>query len=160
MRKILVVVAVLGLLGTACGKDSSNTTAASDAPVALDGKVNDGKLGEVTSGAITIEQDDFYFNPAYTKAASGTEVEVMLKNEGSTKHTFTIDALKVDQEVDPGASVKVMVTLPAAGALEYYCRFHVGQGMHGAFYAKKGDTVSAGASTGGGQTSTTKDNGY
>jgi plastocyanin len=142
MRKIFVLIAVLMLLGTACGKSSTKATTGSNPPVALDGTVNDGKLGEAKNGAVTIEQDDFYFNPAYTKAPAGSAVTVTLKNEGTVKHTFTIDALSVDQEVDAGKSVDVKVTLPASGAVEYYCRFHVGQGMHGAFYSKAGDTLA------------------
>ena len=56
-----------------------------------------------------------------------------MNNEGDSTHTFTIDGLGVDQELKPGESADIDVTLPASGTVAYYCRFHKGQGMQGAF---------------------------
>jgi len=76
---------------------------------------------------------------------------VSLKNEGNTQHTFTIDALGVDQTLDPDQKATVTVTLPASGATNFYCRFHgptaTNQGMQGAFFSQKGETVNTGAAT-------------
>lgn len=163
MRRISVVVAVfvtLVIVGTACSKDSLGTSSGSGAPVALDGEVNDAKLGEVENGEVEISQDDSYFSPAYTKGEAGSTFTVKLDNKGAAQHTFTIDSLDIDEEVAPGGTAEVEVTLPADGAVAYYCRFHKGSGMQGAFYAKEGDVVSGGAPSGGAETTTTQGNGY
>ena len=108
----------------------------------LEGTVNDeGGTGEVSNGEVEMELDDFYFGPTFTQAEAGSAVTVSLFNEGDTLHTFTIDSLGIDEEVEPGATVEVEVTLPDSGAIRYYCRLHADQGMQGAFYANAGDTV-------------------
>jgi len=71
-------------------------------------------------------------------------VTVELVNEGNATHTFTSDALGVDEDVDASESSSVTVTLPEEGAVEFHCRFHEGQGMRGAFYFNEGDQVDAG----------------
>jgi plastocyanin len=132
--------AVLALLTAACGDDDGGDSGG--APVKLQGTVNKGATGTVSNGEVEIELDNFYFGPTYTKADAGSTVTVKLENEGDATHTFTIDSLNIDEEVAPGATAEVEVKLPASGAIRYYCRFHAGQGMQGAFYAKDGDTVS------------------
>lgn len=71
-----------------------------------------------------------------------------LKNDGKTQHTFTIDGLGIDQTLNPGQKATVMVTLPASGATNFYCRFHgpqgSNQGTQGAFFSKAGDSVTTG----------------
>ncbi len=51
----------------------------------------------------------------------------------------------MDVTVQPGATGEASVTLPSSGAVRFYCRFHQGQGMQGAFYFNAGDTVAPGA---------------
>jgi hypothetical protein len=50
--------------------------------------------------------------------------------------------------LDPGKKATVDVTLPTDGALGFFCRFHgpdaTNQGMQGAFFSKKGETVTTG----------------
>ena len=46
------------------------------------------------------------------------------------------DAAKIDQEIEPGKKAEVEVTVPSSGDLNFYCRFHRGQGMQGALIAK------------------------
>jgi plastocyanin len=118
-------------------------------PVSLDGKVTNKGEKSVKKSKITIEEDDFYFKPTFSKSKLGTTVKVTLKNEGNTQHTFTIPSLGIDSVLDAGKKSTVEVTLPADGALGFYCRFHGeppggGQGMQGAFFSKKGQAVSTG----------------
>ena len=145
MRKILLTAAVLVLAIAACGDDDDESGGDGDggggAPVELQGTVNEGETGEVSNGEIEMELDNFYFGPAYTKAEAGSTVTVELENEGDATHTFTIDSLDIDEEVAPGDTAEVEVTMPSSGAIRYYCRFHDSQGMQGAFYANDGDTV-------------------
>ena len=148
MRKLLVLSALVVLVAVACGDDSgsSNASTGTSVPVRLAGKVNvHGQKDLGGAATLEIEQDDFYFNPTFVKASAGQTVKVELKNEGKSTHTFTIDQLNIDKELQPGATAEVDVKLPASGAVTYYCQFHKDQGMQGAFYFKSGDTASTGA---------------
>lgn len=161
MRKILLVTAVLLLIGAACGDDSpdasssttggeestTTTVASGEAPVDLGSEVNNHGTKDLTGSEIEVELDDFYFGPTFIKASPSTTITVQLKNEGTSPHTFTIDSLGVDEELQPGDSTDVSVDLPASGATAFYCRFHQSQGMQGAFFFNEGDTVSATSST-------------
>lgn len=128
---------------TAPGTSAPGTSAP---PVTLSGTVNDhGTKDLAGADEVDVELDDFYFGPTFIKAAPGAQVKVELENEGKAPHTFTIDALKVDQTVQPGEDATVTVTLPASGPVAFYCKFHKAQGMQGAFYFAAGGSA-AGAS--------------
>jgi plastocyanin len=152
MRSLVAAgTALVCLAAVGCAKKDTATPAGSAGttpPVTLAGTVNDHGTTDLGSKAeLAVEQDDFYFNPTFIKAAPGSTVKIGLHNEGSTAHTFTIDALKVDTTLQPGGNVDVMLRMPASGALAFYCRFHRGQGMQGALYGATGDTVAPGASS-------------
>jgi plastocyanin len=148
MRKVLVLtvsaIAALALTGGVA-------LAAKNPPVQLQGKVTNKGEKTVKKGKISIEADDYYFKPTFTKAKPGSTVTVKLANEGKTQHTFTIPSLGVDTVLNPDQKATVSVTLPTNGALGYYCRFHGPSGtqgdlgMQGAFFSKKGESVSTGA---------------
>jgi plastocyanin len=77
------------------------------------------------------------------KVKPGEKVTIELKNEGSATHTFTSDALNVDQQVSAGKSKKFTVTVPSSGAaFQFHCDFHEGKGMQGAFFTKTGGKAS------------------
>jgi len=125
--------------------------AAKNPPVQLQGKVTNKGQKTVKKGKITIEADDYYFKPTFTKAKPGSNVTVKLSNEGKTQHTFTIPGLGIDTVLNPDQKATVSVTLPTDGALGFYCRFHGPSGtqgdlgMQGAFFSKKGESLSASA---------------
>jgi plastocyanin len=125
--------------------------AAKNPPVQLQGKVTNKGQKTVKKGKITIEADDYYFKPTFTKAKPGSNVTVKLSNEGKTQHTFTIPSLGIDTVLNPDQKATVNVTLPTDGALGFYCRFHGPSGtqgdlgMQGAFFSKKGESLSASA---------------
>src|SRR5437870_13873456 len=97
-----------------------------------------------THGAVSLEQDDFYFQPTNLTGEVGKPLHVSLKNEGKTSHTFTIDSLNIDQVLKPDETMTVTVTPKAGGDLPFYCRFHkASNGMQGTI------TVSGGGSSGG-----------
>jgi plastocyanin len=145
MRK-LVALTVVAIAGTALV--GGVALAAKNPPVQLQGKVTNKGEKTVKKGKISIEADDFYFKSTFLKAKPGATVKVSLKNEGKTQHTFTIDGLGVDQTLNPDQKATVTVTLPASGATNFYCRFHgpqaTNQGMQGAFFSKKGESVTTG----------------
>ena len=141
---VVVLTAVLGL--AACSSDSKTSSSTSStgaakkttAPVQLSGEVtNKGTMdisGKGASTTLSLETDDFYFNPTFIKAAPGQRITVTIKNEGRATHTFTSTTLNVDQEVAPGKSATVDVTVPATGNAAFSCRFHRSSGMQGAFF--------------------------
>jgi plastocyanin len=147
MRRVLVLtvgaIAAVALMGGVA-------FAAKNPPVQLQGKVNNKGAKTVKKGKISIETDDYYFKPTFDKAKPGSTVTVSLKNEGKTQHTFTIPSLGIDTVLNPDQKATVSVTVPTDGALGFYCRFHGPSGtqgdlgMQGAFFTKKGQSVSAG----------------
>lgn len=148
MRKPVTIAAVLlaAALGlAACSSGSSKSSSPSSggsggktAPVSLPGTVSNHGTKDVSAGGttvtLTIEADDFYFNPTFVKAAAGQKISVQLKNEGKASHTFTSPTLGVDKELAPDEKATVEVTMPASGNAAFFCRFHQGSGMQGAFF--------------------------
>lgn len=175
MRRRLIVLAGILLLAASCGDDDdgdgagafapagseapsgsgagvsapagSEAPSGSGAPVSLPGQVNNEGTAEA-GDEVEMELDDYYFGPTYLRATPGATVHLELENEGDDTHTFTLDALGIDQDVAAGDSGAVDVTLPESGAVVFYCRFHRDRGMQGAFFFNEGDTVATG--TGGG----------
>jgi plastocyanin len=158
MRHPVTGTALVCLAAVACGGGGDNaadsspgptspaTTSAAPTgpPVKLAGTVTDHGTKDLSGdGELELELDDFYFGPTFIKAAPGATVKVELRNEGSAPHTFTVDALKIDKTVAAGEDASVSVKLPASGALAFYCRFHKGQGMQGAFFFTAGATAGA-----------------
>jgi plastocyanin len=102
--------------------------------------------------SVEMEMDDFYFGPTVLSGEAGQSLTVELANEGSLRHTFTIDSLGVDVNVGDGESGRAEVTFPDSGALLFYCQFHAGSGMRGGL-SVGGDLETAateGGSGGGG----------
>ena len=156
MRGMLVAGTALALVAaTACGDDGgseASPSASAGAPVVLAGTVNDHGTKDATSAKeVEVELDDFYFGPTFVRGAATTTYTLKLKNEGDVVHTFTVDGFPVDVTVQAGATGDATIALPGSGAVRFYCRFHAGQGMQGAFYLNPGDTVtntgSGGATT-------------
>jgi plastocyanin len=129
-----VLLAGCGGTNTKAGTSATTTSGpAETAPVSLPGQVNNHGTATAAGATFDLEQDNFYFNPTFVKAKGGTTVQVTLKNEGSSPHTFTIASPAVDVTVDPGKTATADVALPASGTVPFFCRFHRGSGMQGAF---------------------------
>ena len=95
------------------------------------------------SGKVEIELYDNYFEPTVLKGTPGQKVELELKNEGETAHTFTISKQSVDKEIQPGDETETDVTFPQSGQLEFVCKFHQGEGMIGALETSSSDSSSS-----------------
>lgn len=139
MSKLAVIVAILAVSMAGCvtGEsedigDPSPVATTAEAPA---GDVNDQGTETFTEEAfeVELELDNFYFEPTYIKAPGGATATLNLHNEGEAPHTFTIDALEVDEELQPGDEKTIEVELGTETRYEYYCRFHRDQGMRGAF---------------------------
>ncbi len=136
MRKLVILMVALAVLGVGCGddkNDASSTATTAGPPISLPAGTPFHGTADARSG-MEVELDDFYFGPTVIEATAGQSFEVELFNEGSAAHTFTIDSLGIDQQLAPDARMKITVTAPAAaGVVQFYCKFHQApQKMQGA----------------------------
>ena len=126
---------LVALVGVACGGGSGGggtTTIAGE-------KANDHGTKTVSGSSFELEADndgsDYYFDPTILKGTPGQKVKLEIKNEGDTKHNFTIEDQKIDADIDPGKTVEVTVTFPQSGQVEFHCEYHENLGMRGALEA-------------------------
>lgn len=156
-----VVIIALAAAAAGCGSSSSSggggsaSTAASGqgAKTRIAGvDANDHGTKTVAKDA-EVELDDYYFDPTVIQGKAGQKVTLELKNEGKVEHSFTLAAQGIDKTLSPGGSTKVTVTIPASGAVSFYCKFHKGSGMAGAL-AVEGQGAG-GSMPGSGGTTTT-----
>jgi plastocyanin len=156
-RGVVIVAGCLLLLPAAgCGSSSSSSSGETTTEASGGGQraiagvnANDhGTKAVEDNGKTEVELDDLYFKPTVLEGKPGQKVTLELKNEGGTEHTFTIDSENVDQELGPGEEAEVDVTIPKAGVVSFYCKFHKSDGMAGAL------AVTGQAGDGGGMTTT------
>lgn len=93
-----------------------------------------GELRVDTSNA-TVRMYDRYYEPNVLTAPPGLRVTLMLRNQGTQLHSFTLPAQGIAQDVPPSSIVAVTVTVPAAGEQIFSCRFHGDAGMLGTLVA-------------------------
>lgn len=121
-----------GATGTATGAGEEATT---PPPVELEGEVNDHGTAQLSGGELDVVQGDLFFEPTFVEVTDpGAQVTVQVANEGNVEHTFTIEEQGVDLVLSPGGEGEVTVTTPETGSLTFVCRFHLAQGMQGAFF--------------------------
>lgn len=114
MRKtLMVLLAVVALLGVACGgSDDEGEDTSAPAPAEEE---DDG-------GAATLTAVNFAFDPPELTAATGGTIE--FTNEDDTVHSFTIDDSDVDEDADGGASTTVDLGSLESGSYDFYCKYH------------------------------------
>lgn len=81
--------------------------------------------------AIEVELNDDYFNPKVITIPNGRTTTLILKNEGKKEHTFTVEKLGIDAEVQPGKEKTITVKPEKPGTYELICRYHFQEGMVG-----------------------------
>src|SRR5262245_65475016 len=101
MHKALVLgTGLLALLGALLlAPIAAPATAASKAPVTLDGTTNKHGSKDVsakTSATLELEQRDFFFSPTFVKVRPGEKLTIKVKNKGNSQHTFTSSELGID----------------------------------------------------------------
>jgi len=85
----------------------------------------------VTEKTLEIELNDDFFNPKEILITSGTTTTLILKNKGKKKHTFTVEKLGVDAEVQPGNEKTITIEPKQSGTYDLICRYHFQEGMVG-----------------------------
>jgi plastocyanin len=89
-----------------------------------------------TENSIEVELNDDYFNPKDITIPNGTSTTLILKNKGVKEHTFTVEQLGVDAEVQPGKEKTITVNPKQPGTYELICRYHFQEGMVGKVIVK------------------------
>lgn len=115
------------------GSDDRTSAGGFAAAAGLTGAVEDRGTAEASGGAITLEASEFAFSPTCVEAGAGETLEVTVTNGGSALHNLTIESLGIDEDVQAGQRVTVEVELPDSGPVPFVCKYHVANGMQGAF---------------------------
>lgn len=165
----LAMALAIGLVATACaeqqeagggGGGGGGEEGGGTVTIAGQDATSHGSEDVTGTDEIELELDDFYFEPTVLEGEAGQSLTVSMFNEGDAPHTFTIDELQIDQEIQPGdEGLTAEVTFPDSGALVFYCRFHVGGGMLGGLSAGGDLSAASGVSGGGSAGTETEDSG-
>jgi plastocyanin len=164
-KGLLAGILVLALMAAACGSSSdsssgspssatsssapSPTVSAAEAEASPSASESEG--GQITIGSdtandhgstdvsgkdeLSVELDDFYFEPTVISGTPGQSVKLELDNEGQALHNLTLTGQKIDQDVEAGEDGTVTVTIPQSGEVEFFCKYHKTLGMVGALKA-------------------------
>lgn len=89
-----------------------------------------------TVKAIEVKLYDDAFNPKVITIPTGRTTTLILKNEGKKEHTFTVEKLSIDEEVQPGKEKTITVNPKNTGTYELICRYHFQEGMVGKVIVK------------------------
>ncbi|RDZ16173.1 cytochrome B [Priestia megaterium] len=106
------------------------------------GVMTSGSLGVLAESdvvrqkAMEVQLKDDYFNPETITIPSGKTTTLILKNEGQKEHTFTVEKLRIDAEVQPGKEKTITVKPQNPGTYELICRYHFNKGMVGKVIVK------------------------
>ncbi|MBX9993803.1 MULTISPECIES: cupredoxin domain-containing protein [Priestia] len=90
----------------------------------------------VRQKTVEVQLNDDYFNPETITIPSGKTTTLILKNEGQKEHTFTVEKLGIDAEVQPGKEKTITVKPQNPGTYELICRYHFNSGMVGKVIVK------------------------
>jgi plastocyanin len=168
MRRLAPAALALALVGLACAEEQGvgggggggggGQEASGTVTIAGQEATAHGSASVAGSDTLDVEVDDFYFEPTVLEGEAGQALTVNVANEGDAPHTFTVDELQIDQELQPGDSGTVEVSFPDSGALVFYCRFHADGGMLGGL-SVGGDLNAAPGASGGGDETDSGDSG-
>jgi plastocyanin len=81
--------------------------------------------------SIVVELNDDFFNPEAITIPNGTATTLILKNKGKKEHTFTVEKLGIDAEVQAGKEKTITVQPKQSGTYDLICRYHFQEGMVG-----------------------------
>jgi plastocyanin len=76
---------------------------------------------EAKAGALPVRMKATAFEPERLEVASGQSVRILVRNSDPGAHSFTIDALGVDETVNPGSERLIEIANLAPGEYAYQC---------------------------------------
>jgi len=110
--RLVSLVVVLGLMLAACSGNKSSGGGG-------------GQTGGATGGgggtSITIQ--NFAFHPNALTLPPG-KVTLSVTNDDSVLHSFTLDDGSVSQDIQPGTTEQVTITVPSSGTPGWHCKYH------------------------------------
>lgn len=146
MRRIALIMSVIALVfSAACGdgtgaEDQTVATPPADygeSPAASGAAadINDHGTETFTENdfEVELELDNFYFEPTFIKSPGDSTAEITLHNEGDVQHNLSVEALEIDEDLGPGEEKTITVEIGTESRYDFFCKFHEGQGMRGAF---------------------------
>jgi len=80
------------------------------------------KEGSASSNAASLTAANTSFSPTDLSLKAG-KAEISVKNSDSIKHNLTVEGLKVNKDLDPGASATATFTAKA-GTYQFHCEYH------------------------------------
>ncbi|MGH2532279.1 MAG: cupredoxin domain-containing protein [Thermomicrobiales bacterium] len=149
MRRVGIVTLGAGLLPAlqACGGDDDEPEDVTRVPVTFEPPpATPTEEGAATPPAgapateVTVvagKPQEFLFEPSEFTIPANTDVTVTVTDEGAIQHTFTIDALNVNVEVQPGETKTTTINADP-GDYEFYCAVpgHKEAGMVGTLHVE------------------------
>ncbi|HET6689314.1 MAG TPA: cupredoxin domain-containing protein [Miltoncostaeaceae bacterium] len=111
----------------------SPATTAGAAPATTAATAAPGAAGTDVAGmsSVDVTMRDDAFVPSVLRGTPGQTVMLTLDNTGTQEHNFSLEAQKVDTDVEVGETATVKVTFPASGTLGFFCEYHQALGMTG-----------------------------
>ena len=120
---------------TPTGNDGPTSAGGCAAAAGLTGPIEDRGTAEASGGTLALDASEFAFAfaPTCVESGAGETLEVTVTNTGSALHNLTIQSLGIDEDVRAGQTITVQVKLPDSGSIAFFCKYHVANGMQGAF---------------------------
>lgn len=109
--RLIAALVVLVLLLAACSKSTSG------------GSTTSPPAGGGGGGGTSITISNFAFHPNALTLPPG-KVTLSVTNNDSVLHSFTLDNGSVSQDIQPGTTAQVTITVPSSGTLGWHCRIH------------------------------------
>lgn len=142
---VMPTLALIALAGCGGGSSSKASSPSTGAPTASQSTQAEGGQSSIAGlsfnnhgsknvagmSSIEVEADNFYFEPSVLVGTPGQHLMVNLKNSSSTAHNFTLEAQKINKDLDPNSKATVQVTFPTSGVLSFWCEYHKTSGMAG-----------------------------
>jgi plastocyanin len=136
--------AVTLLLAAGCGSGGSRPAQASGARQQL---VTDGGTFDARGlSSVQVTATNFRFSPSTILGTPGQRLTLVVRNTSQTPHNVTAGSAGVDQDLAPGTTQRVTLTVPASGQLVFVCSFHAAGGMAGRLEQADGAAASPSAS--------------
>ena len=96
---------------------------------------------------VSVEASDYAFAPASITGRPESRLRLRVTSRSSTLHNITIPGLAVDRDIEPGSTVEVPITLPSAGVVPFFCKFHAALGQRGELVAAGPRSMGEGRTT-------------
>jgi plastocyanin len=84
-----------------------------------------------TSQTLELEVDSYYFEPTFLRGAAGQALTLEIKNDAKITHNFSVKGQASDMDIPAEGTTAVKVTFPQSGVVQFFCKYHTGQGMNG-----------------------------